>query len=386
MLAGPTRGVDCTSEVHKTGNFAKKPQSSSALMYTNEGLMAYIPGFELTPGEWSQFTAKLERTSSSSIEMTITLNGRTYSDTDSSSSEQPSKIDVIAVHMRNHRPYSRLVLHSLSGPDNDPPSPDPMTWNTVPYGSSSTAVTMVATTATDVSGVEYYFECTAGGGNDSGWQDSTIYVDTGLSPSTSYTYRVMAQDKSANQNATGWSTEETGTTLASDPLKIAPGNITTTCSSVNYQLEGYYSADESGLTGDLHTNYIGGAPPAPGEGTMWLSNGINGEWVKYEFDQTYTLTTMWVWNYNQDVTGGGDLRTNRGYNQCTIEYSTNGSDWTQLGGTQTFAEADGSDTYAHNTEIGFGSVDAKYVRLTCISNHGGTSAGLSEVRFYHAGP
>jgi hypothetical protein len=43
-------------------------------------------------------------------------------------------------------------------------------------------------------------------------------------------------------------------------------------------------------------------------------------------------------------------------------------------------------TYAHNTEIAFGSVDAKYVRLTCISNDAGSHAGLSEVRFYHAGP
>ncbi|MHC4624382.1 MAG: discoidin domain-containing protein, partial [Planctomycetota bacterium] len=92
------------------------------------------------------------------------------------------------------------------------------------------------------------------------------------------------------------------------------------------------------------------------------------------------------WNYNQDVTGGGDLRTNRGFNECTIEYSTNGIDWTTLGSTHFFAEADGSPTYAHNTEIAFGSVDARYVRLTCISNHAGSHAGLSEVRFYHAGP
>ncbi|MHC4866359.1 MAG: discoidin domain-containing protein, partial [Planctomycetota bacterium] len=386
MLAGPTRWVDCTSEVHKTGNFAKKPQSSSALMYTNEGLKAYIPGFELPPGEWSVFTASLERTSSSNIRMSITLNDRTYTDNDGSTSEQPSKIDVIAMHMRNHRPYSRLVLGSTTGPDNDPPSPDPMTWNTAPYAASSTAISMVATTASDLSGVEYYFECTAGGGNDSGWQDPVAYTDTGLTPDTEYTYRVQARDKSANQNTTGWSGTASATTMTSDPLNIPPYLITTTCSSVNYQLEGYYSADGSGLTGDLHTNYIGGAPPAPGEGTMWLSNGINGEWVKYEFDQTYTLTTMWVWNYNQDVTGQGDLRTNRGINSCTIEYSINGTSWTQLGGTQTFAEADGSDTYAHNTEIDFGSVDAKFVRITAISNHGGTSAGLSEVRFYRAGP
>jgi hypothetical protein len=389
LQAYPTRWVDCTDEVHKTGNFAKKPQSSDNLMTINEGLTDYIPGFELPPGEWSIITISLERLSSSSIKMSITLNDRTYTWTDTSSTEQPTMIDVFGVHMRNGRPYWQLVLGSTTGPDNNPPSPNPMTWATTPYGSSSTAVTMVATTASDVSGVEYYFECTAGAGHDSGWQDSTIYVDTGLQPSTNYTYRVMARDKSANQNETGWSTEETGTTLASEPSKIAPGSITTTCSSVNYQLEGYYTSNENGLTGDLHTNLIGSnpaVPPPPGDGTMWLSLGIAGEWIQYEFDQIYTVTNMWVWNYNQDVTGGGDLRVNRGFNQCTIEYSTNGSDWTQLGGTQTFAIADGSPTYAHNTEVNFGSVDARYVRLTCISNHGGTAAGLSEVRFYHAGP
>ncbi|HUW18781.1 MAG TPA: Calx-beta domain-containing protein [Sedimentisphaerales bacterium] len=389
LQAYPTRWVDCTGEVHKTGNFAKKPQSSDNLMTINEGLTDYIPGFELPPGEWSIITISLERLSSSSIKMSITLNDTTYTWTDTSSSEQPTMIDVFGVHMRNGRPYWQLVLGSTTGPDNNPPSPDPMTWATTPYGSSSTAVTMVATTATDVSGVEYFFECTAGAGHDSGWQDSTIYVDTGLQPSTSYTYRVMARDKSANQNPTGWSTEETGTTLASEPSKIAPTAITTTCSSVNYQLEGYYTSNENGLTGDLHTNLIGSnpaVPPPPGDGTMWLSNGISGEWIKYEFDQIYTLTTMWVWNYNQDVTGQGDLRVNRGFKDCTIEYSTNGTSWTQLGGTHTFAIADGSPTYAHNTEVSFGNVDAKFVRLTCISNHGGTSAGLSEVRFYHAGP
>jgi hypothetical protein len=197
-------------------------------MYTNEGLKAYIPGFELPPAEWSVFTVSLERTSSSNIRMSITLNDRTYTDNDGSTSEQPSKIDVIAVHMRNHRPYSRLVLGSTTGPDNDPPSPDPMTWNTVPYAVSSTAISMVATTASDLSGVEYYFECTAGGGNDSGWQDPASYTDTGLTPDTEYTYRVQARDKSANQNTTGWSGTASATTMTSDPLNIPPYLITTT--------------------------------------------------------------------------------------------------------------------------------------------------------------
>ncbi|MHC4649085.1 MAG: hypothetical protein ACYTBJ_26845, partial [Planctomycetota bacterium] len=63
-------------------------------------------------------------------------------------------------------------------PDTTPPSPDPMSWATVPYATGASSIAMVATTATDVSGVEYYFDCTAGGGQDSGWQDSTTYTDT----------------------------------------------------------------------------------------------------------------------------------------------------------------------------------------------------------------
>ena len=62
---------------------------------------------------------------------------------------------------------------------------------------------MTATTATDASGVEYYFACTAGGGNDSGWRDSPDYTDSGLSSDVVYSYMVKARDKSVNQNETG---------------------------------------------------------------------------------------------------------------------------------------------------------------------------------------
>jgi hypothetical protein len=87
-----------------------------------------------------------------------------------------------------------------------------MTWATEPYATGTTSISMTTTTATDASGVEYFFDCTAGGGNDSGWQDGTTYEDTGLDPNTQYTYQVKARDKSTNQNATGWSTEKSATT------------------------------------------------------------------------------------------------------------------------------------------------------------------------------
>ncbi len=73
---------------------------------------------------------------------------------------------------------------------------------------------MTATTASDASGVEYYFACVGGGGNDSGWQDSATYEDTGLSPDTQYTYTVTARDLSVNQNTTASSTAESAITDA----------------------------------------------------------------------------------------------------------------------------------------------------------------------------
>jgi hypothetical protein len=71
---------------------------------------------------------------------------------------------------------------------------------------------MTAATANDDSGVEYYFTCTAGGGNDSDWQNSDTYTDTDLQAETQYTYTVKARDLSANQNTTSASASSSATT------------------------------------------------------------------------------------------------------------------------------------------------------------------------------
>ena len=49
-------------------------------------------------------------------------------------------------------------LGSARADDFTPPSPDPMEWATPPYATGSSSIAMVATTATDPSGVEYRFE------------------------------------------------------------------------------------------------------------------------------------------------------------------------------------------------------------------------------------
>ena len=129
---------------------------------------------------------------------------------------------------RNETEWS-IIGYAVAGEDvtrpvTDPNAPNPYqsTWAMLPTPSSGRSMLMEATTATDESGVEYYFEFTASDGNDghdSGWQDSTIYEDTGLDPNTTYTYRVIARDKwdPPNQNYGLWSVEVSATTPEGEP-------------------------------------------------------------------------------------------------------------------------------------------------------------------------
>jgi len=157
-----------------------------------------------------------------------------------------------------------------------------------------------------------------------------------------------------------------------------PGeNITATASSSEENKGPENTVNGSGLdeSGLLHGNV--------GEGNMWLSSqdGVQPSWIEYEFDRLYKLHEMWVWNSNE----GLEPLIGLGIKDVTIEYSANGTDYTTLGTTHEFAQAPGTIDYAHNTNVDFGGVAAKYVRLTANSNWGGilNQYGISEVRFFY---
>lgn len=118
------------------------------------------------------------------------------------------------------------VYEFINAADNNSPIPDPMTWETMPYATGSASIAMTATTASDTSGVEYYFTCSSGGGHDSGWQNTPFYEDTGLEPNSLYSYSVQARDRSPNQNVTGWSTIESATTNPPDLASPTPNPMT----------------------------------------------------------------------------------------------------------------------------------------------------------------
>jgi hypothetical protein len=114
----------------------------------------------------------------------------------------------------------------------------------------------------------------------------------------------------------------------------------------------------------------------------WLSKkGDSPVWIQYEFDKTYKLYQMWVWNSNQAV----EPVVGFGAKDVKIETSLDGVTWTSLANVPEFAQATGEVDYVHNSTVSFGGVQAKFVKLTINTNwaEGTKQAGLSEVRFFY---
>lgn len=150
------------------------------------------------------------------------FNGPTYVGQDAGFSTRyfGGGIDEVAVWSRALSPAEVRGLHAAGrqgrpiqgDSDVTAPDPSPLTWAQVPTALGTDAIEMLATTATDPSSVEYNFICVTGGGNDSGWQQSPYYRDTGLTPGTTCSYFVVARDLSPNQNETAPSSPESATT------------------------------------------------------------------------------------------------------------------------------------------------------------------------------
>lgn len=147
-------------------------------------------------------------------------------------------------------------------------------------------------------------------------------------------------------------------------------NVSATASSSN-DTSPNRTVDGSGLTGDLHDT---------SPSNMWLSGmGDPAPFIRYELDQIYKVEEMWVWNYNETIEHFIGL----GAKDVTIEYSINGSNWTQLSGAPQISQAPGQNGYAHNTTVDFGGALARYVKITVNSGYGMLPQyGLSEVRFF----
>jgi hypothetical protein len=154
---------------------------------------------------------------------------------------------------------------------------------------------------------------------------------------------------------------------------------------------GYPIADVTATASSSHQDTMGPENTVNGSGlnemgehdveptTMWLSGmGDPTPSIQYEFDKTYKLYEMQVWNSNQIIESFIGL----GAKDVVIEYSADGAEWTVLEGATQFAQATGSSSYTANTMIDFGGVMAKFVKITISAGYGMMPQyGLSEVRF-----
>lgn len=122
--------------------------------------------------------------------------------------------------------YNALLLKEEE--DIEAPIPNPLLWDIEPAPTGLHHAVMRVQKATDISGVEYFFDCTYTSDGtdpdlfDSGWQDSTFYELTTLNEGTTYTFRASARDKSVNQNATDWSKKAVTFTTASGTDTLPP--------------------------------------------------------------------------------------------------------------------------------------------------------------------
>jgi len=129
--------------------------------------------------------------------------------------------------------------------------------------------------------------------------------------------------------------------------------------------------DGSGLDADDLHSYDGA--------DMWLADpAADGTlWAQFEFDGIYKLHQMLIWNYNVQF----ETILNLGVKDVTVEYSTDGVDWTVLG-DEVLGQGIGAEGYAANTTIDFDGAAVKYVKFTINDGFGDQGQyGLSEVRF-----
>ncbi len=209
-------------------------------------------------------------------------------------------------------------------PNQNPPTPNPMTWASVPVvntaGNPTSEITMQASLATDDQGgqVQYFFdETTSGTTFDSGWQTGTTYTATGLTPGTTYTFQVKARDPELNE--TGLSapgsakTDWVSATLTPylDALPIPP--IATPTSGTSGGVASYTITMQE-VQAQVHSQL-----PAT---TLWGYDGmVPGPTI--EASENNQVDVTWVNDLRDTSQTGSPLRLNHYLNVDTCTHGPN---------------------------------------------------------------
>lgn len=170
------------------------------------------------------------------------------------------------------------------------PTPNPATFASVPTDTSSTEITMTATAGDDASEpIEYNFECTSGGGHDSGWQTSPVYSDTALTELTEYTYTVKMRDSADNTGTPSSSESATtsdGTAPTPNPASFATLPYKTSTESIS--MAATVGTDASGPVEYYFTETSGNVG---GNDSVWQASATYTDEGLMP-DTTYSYTVM----------------------------------------------------------------------------------------------
>ena len=156
------------------------------------------------------------------------------------------------------------------------------------------------------------------------------------------------------------------------PLRLDDHIVAVTASSFDPKFEPSNTTDGSGLdANDLHD---------ANEGNMWLSERGAPEpaWIQYEFDKTYKLHELMIWNYNRFR----EDKLGYGFKDVDVEYATDGVNFTALDAIQ--LEPGTGNVPLGPATIALNGIIAAQIRLTAQTNFKGRSQyGLSEVRLLY---
>ncbi len=116
---------------------------------------------------------------------------------------------------------------------------------------------------------------------------------------------------------------------------------------------------------------------------MWICDPdqTGPVWIQFEFDKSYPLGTMLVWNHNVGSPYTSEL--NRGMRDVTVRFSLNGSTWRTLG-NYTIPKGTGLADMTPSIAIPFGGYWARYVRIEAADAQTNPTSNWGAARNFHA--